>query len=215
MGFFKSLERRVFRPIGRGLKQAAPVLGGVAGSFIPGVGNVVGSAIGSAIGGQLKKGRFDGGSLLRDAGMGVLTGGVMNKLGGGSFLRGAGRGASAASGLKPTDMKNMIGVTGMSGMAPVGNALAQDIGAQAAGSGFRAGLGNMLRDGKTIKAIGDTALGGYQAVQQERIMRQQREQMERNNRLEDEERARREALDPVRAQLLAAMFQRLGLGGAA
>ena len=42
-------------------------------------------------------------------------------------------------------------------------------------------------------------------------MRQQREQMERQNRIEDEERARRQAMDPARAALLAEIFRRMGM----
>ena len=41
----------------------------------------------------------------------------------------------------------------------------------------------------------------------------QRNQMERNNRLEDEDREREQAMDPVRARLLAIMMQRLGGSG--
>lgn len=211
MSFFKSLERKVLRPVGRGLKAAAPVIGGVAGSFIPGVGNVVGSALGSAIGGQLKKGKFDAGALVKDAGVGVLTGGVMNKLGGGSFLGGAK--VDPMNALKPMDAASKVGVTGIT--KSMGNPMAfDDIAAgfapQASG-GFRAGLGNMLKDGKTIKAIGDTAIGGYNAVQQNRMMQMERDQMNRRNRIEDEEIARKQAMDPIRAQLLAAMFERLGM----
>lgn len=225
MSFLRSFERRVLRPVGRGLKAAAPVIGGVAGSFIPGVGNVVGSALGSAIGGQLKKGRFDGGALLRDAGVGVLTGGVMNKLGGGSFLGGAKGAANNAAddvagevlmtpGRSVTQAVKGIGDVSLS-TAPARNFMAE--GALRAGGmakgGIREGIGNVLRDGKTIKALGDTAIGGYQAVQQNRMMEMEREQMERRNAIEDEERRRREAMDPVRGQLLAALMQRLGMGG--
>lgn len=227
MSFFRSFERKVLRPAGRGLRAAAPVIGGIAGSFIPGVGNVVGSALGSAIGGQLKKGRFDGGALLRDAGVGVLTGGVMNKLGGGSFLGGA-KGATGAAAnaddvlnsLPDVNMAARVGATGGKGIARAasGSLPASDLVrgmAQPASGGFRAGVGNLLKDGKTIKAIGDTAIGGYQAVQQNRMMEMEREQMERRNAIEDEERRRREAMDPVRGQLLAALMQRLGMGGGA
>lgn len=210
MSFWRSLERKVFRPVGKGLKAAAPVIGGVAGSFIPGVGNVVGGAIGSAIGGQVKRGKFDAGSLLKDAGTGVLTGGVLNKLGGGSFLGGAR--ANPVDALGSMDAKRVIGVTGMRGMQPASGALA-NTGVEAARGGIRSAIGNALKDGKTIKAIGDTALGGYQAVQQNRMMQMEREQMERRNQIEDEERRRREAMDPARGQLLAALMQRLGLGG--
>lgn len=227
MGFFKSLERKVFRPVGRGLKAAAPVIGGVAGSFIPGVGNVVGSALGSAIGGQLKKGRFDAGALFKDAGVGVLTGGVMNKLGGGSFLGGMGKGAANAgasaddvlNSLPDVNMAARIGSTGAKGIARAGSGslpasdLVRSMAQPMQSGGFRAGVGNLLKDGKTIKAIGDTALGGYQAVQQNRMMEMEREQMERRNAIEDEERRRREAMDPMRGQLLAALMQRLGMGG--
>lgn len=228
MSFFRSFERKVLRPAGRGLRAAAPVIGGVAGSFIPGVGNVVGSALGSAIGGQLKKGRFDAGSLLKDAGVGVLTGGVMNKLGGGSFLGGMGKGAANAgasaddvlNSLPDVNMAARVGATGGKGIARAasGSLPASDLVrgmAQPSSGGFRAGVGNLLKDGKTIKAIGDTALGGYQAVQQNRMMEMEREQMERRNAIEDEERRRREAMDPVRGQLLAALMQRLGMGGGA
>lgn len=85
--------------------------------------------------------------------------------------------------------------------------------ANAPSSGVMSRLGGV--DGKAIKAIGDMALGGYNAVQQNRQMQMERDQMNRRNRLEDEQLERTRAMDPVRAQLLAAMFQRLGLGGAA
>lgn len=71
------------------------------------------------------------------------------------------------------------------------------------------------KDGKTMAAVGQTAVGSLNAYQNNQQMQMQRAQQERENRLMDEDRRRREGMDPVRAQLLAAMFQRLGLGGAA
>lgn len=67
------------------------------------------------------------------------------------------------------------------------------------------------KDGKAIAAIGNTATGAMNAYQNNRAMQMQRAQQERENQLIDEDRDRREALDPVRAQLLAAMFKRMGL----
>lgn len=51
-------------------KAAAPILGGVAGSFIPGVGTAIGSAIGAGLGGAVSGGGVKG-SLIDAAGAGL------------------------------------------------------------------------------------------------------------------------------------------------
>ncbi|MCA2991940.1 hypothetical protein [Gemmatimonas sp.] len=211
MSFFRSFERKVLRPAGRGLRAAAPIIGAVAGSAIPGLGTIAGSALGSAIGGQVKRGKFDGGRLLRDAGVGVLTGGVMSKLGGAGSLLGGGK-TDALNSLAPMNAASKIGITGMGKAAGQSfDDVARALAPQAAQGGIRSAIGNALGDGRTIKALGEAAIGGYGAVQNERMMRQQREQMERQNRIEDEERARRQAMDPARAALLAEIFRRMGM----
>lgn len=74
-----------------------------------------------------------------------------------------------------------------------------------------AGNAPWWKDGKTMAALGSTATGAMNAYQNNQAMRMQQAQQERENRLLDEDRARREGMDPMRAQLLAALFQRLGV----
>lgn len=210
MSFWKSLERNVFRPAGRGLKAAAPVIGGVAGSFIPGIGTIAGSALGSAIGGQVKKGKFDAGALLKDAGMGVLTGGVMSKLGGGSFLGGAAK-ANPVDALKPMDWKGQI--TGQLARGPgngVGGATMDGIMRQ--GGGMAQAAAPWWKQGQNIKALGETGAAALGAYQENRMTNAQLANMKRQQMLEDEDRAREQAMDPARAALLQSIFARLGIG---
>lgn len=213
MSFFKSLERKVLRPIGRGAKAVAPIAGGVIGTAL---GGPLGGALGSSLGGALKRGRIDLGKDAMNFGTGLLTAGIGSKLG----LGGMGGGAAKSMGAMPSaaNMAAKIGITGGSGLAAaapsIGQQTFQSVVSQMAPEAGRSMLGeagNWLSQGQNIKALGDAAIGGLGAYQQNQQLGMQRDQMNRNNALEDEERRRRAALDPARAQLMAALFSRLGL----
>lgn len=84
-----------------------PLIGGIAGSFIPGAGTIIGGALGSAAGAALKQGvkkeQFNPGEILKEGAFG-LAGGVAGKgLGAAAKLLGAGGKAAtqgAAAGAK-------------------------------------------------------------------------------------------------------------------
>lgn len=196
MSFFKALERNVFRPIGRAAKSVAPVAGTIAGGAL---GGPMGAALGSTLGGMAKRGKVDLGQDAMNFGGGLLMGGVASKLG----IPGMG-GGSKVPDLGTLNAKNLIGVTGGKGIAAIpGNAITPS-----AGGGMLSGIGNWLKDGKNLKALGDTALGGYSAVQQER-------EFQRRRAMEDEQMQRNRALDPMRSQLLQMIMQRMGASAGA
>lgn len=200
MSFWRSLERKVFRPIGRAAKAAAPIAGTVIGTA---VGGPLGGAIGSTLGGMAKRGKVDFKHDALNFGGGLLMGGVGSKLGIPGF--GGGGGGNAASSLMKN---NPLGVAAMKGVP------ASTLGGNMnVGRSFMSGVGNFLKDGKNLKAIGDTALGAYGAVQDERTAKIEREREARRRMMENQDRERSQALDPMRAQLLQMIMQRLGAGG--
>jgi hypothetical protein len=200
MGFFKAFERNILRPIGRGAKAVAPIAGTIAGTAL---GGPLGGAIGNTLGGMAKRGKVDLGKDAVNFGSGLLMSGVAGKLG----LGGAAGGAAKTPNLGTLNAKNLIGVTGGKGIAAIpGNAITSGAG-DTMGNGLMSSIGNWMKDGKNLKALGDTAIGGYGAVQQEREFQRRRE-------LENEQRTRSQALDPARAQLLAMIMQRMGGAGA-
>jgi hypothetical protein len=102
--------------------------------------------------------------------------------------------------------QNPMGAAAIRGMA-------NSAGAQGAGNmGLMSSIGGFLKDGKNLKALGDTAIGGMNAVNANRQQRMEREEMERRRRMEDEQLERQRGMDPMRAQLLAQIMQRLGGG---
>jgi hypothetical protein len=197
MSFWRSLERNVFRPVGRVAKAAAPIAGTVAGTAL---GGPLGGAIGSTLGGMAKRGKVDFKHDAMNFGGGLLMGGVAGKLGIPGMGGGGGGGGGASQLLKnnPLGAAAIRGATGNTG------------GGMNVGRSFMSGVGNFLKDGKNLKAIGDTALGAYGAVQDERTAKIEREREERRRMMEDQDRQRSQAMDPARAQLLAMIMQRLG-----
>lgn len=209
MSFFKSLERKVFRPLGRGAKAIAPIAGGIAGTML---GGPVGGAIGSTLGGMAKRGKVDLGKDALNFGGGLLLGGVGSKLG----IPGFGRGGAKVPNLGTMNAKGMIGMTSQGPGSLVGSGISaikggamdglQDAGAR----GLAAGGGNFFKSGANIKALGDTVGGAFGAVQNERALGMQRDEMERRQRMEEEDRQRNQAMDPARARLLEMIMARLG-----
>lgn len=219
------LDREGKSGIGFDLKKGA--IGGVQGYGMGRLGAGIGQAAGiGKIGAMERAGNAIGG------GANSLKAGVMNRLG-----VGAANGAANAS---PTALSHassnsallrpavsvsqpVAGIGNVSlATAPARDFLAEGVMQQAAtGGGFGGGfsLPGMLSDGKTLAALGNTAVGGMNAYNQNQATQMQRAayaaqqaQMERSNRLEDEERARRNSMDPARAALLAQLFAQLGLG---
>lgn len=201
---------------------AGALTGGTGGAIVGGLMSGLDREGKRGIGFDLKRGAIGAaqGYGMGKVGAGLKTG-VMNRLGASAAGQSLGTGAAPANALMSASKSVSMPVSGV-GNVSLATAPARDFMAESAlravGSGVSDGgsmLGSLMRDGKTIKAIGDTAIGGYNAVQQNRMMQMERDQMNRRNRLEDEQLERTRAMDPVRAQLLAAMFQRLGLGGVA
>jgi hypothetical protein len=62
------------------LGKALGVVGGIAGTAIPGVGNVVGAAIGSTLGGALG-GAIEGEGVVSGAATGLMTGPIQEAMG--------------------------------------------------------------------------------------------------------------------------------------
>ena len=204
MSFWKSLERNVFRPIGRGAKTVAPIAGGIVGTAL---GGPLGGALGSSLGGALKRGKFDLKNALMDGGSSLLFNGIASKLGGIPGLGGGAKGG--VPDLAP--MKNMVGMTagnglsaGISGAAPLAAGGIADAAKSAVAEG-----GKKWLTGKNIAAVGDAAIGGMQAyngAQQNKLQQQQYEDFKRR---EEEDREREQAMDPMRSQLLQQIMMRL------
>jgi len=205
MSFWKSLERNVFRPVGRAGKAVAPVALGIAGSSVLGP---LGGALGASLGGALKRGKFDLKNALVDGGSSLLFNGIASKLGG---IPGLGGGAKAGvPDLAP--MKNMIGMTAGSGLkeglsGAVANTASNGIGD--AVKGAVAEGGKKWLTGKNIAAVGDAAIGGMQAYSGMQQNKLQQQMYEDNKRREEEDREREQAMDPMRSALLQQIMMRL------
>lgn len=143
--------------------------------------------------GQGVRGAVQGYGLGKGAGM--LKSGIMNRLGGQAA-------SQAMPSLPGMDPSKMIGLTPTAATAAPGGL------SPVASSGFS------FTDPKTLMALGQTAVGGLNAFQNNQQMQMQRQEQERRNRLEDEQVRRRQAMDPMRSALMAALFQRLGMGTA-
>lgn len=207
------LDREGKGGIGFDLKRGA--MGGVQGYGMGKLGSALGGAAGIGKVGALER----AGSTLGGSASGLKSG-VMNRIGMGAAEQTA---PAVSNPLMTASRSATMPVSGI-GNVTLSTAPARDFMAEgairAAAGGARAGgmgggLGSFLRDGKTIAAAGNALVGGMNAVNANRQMQLERDQLNRRNALEDEDRRRREGMDPVRAQLLAAMFQRLGLGGVA
>lgn len=186
-----------------------PVAALGAGALTGGVG---GAIVGGLMNGLDREGQRGIGFDVGKGAVGAATGYGMGKIGG--ALKGGimGRlGASAMPDAATVMAQNPQGVAAITGTPAASMASG---GGEALQRGVLSRLGsgaaNFLRDGKNVQALGSTALGAANALQQNQAMRFQREQEARRQRLEDEDRQRREALDPARAQLLAEIMRRLG-----
>jgi hypothetical protein len=180
------------------------------------------------------------GALTGGAG-GALVGGLMNGLdreGKGGIGFDVGRGAvGAATGygmgkiggaLKSGVMSRMGGnaATELLANNPAGAAAIRGVPAATMGAGggglqqgvlsrLGSGAANFLRDGKNLAAIGNTAMGAANAMNQNAQLRMEREAIARRQRLEDEDRQRQQTLDPARASLFAEIMRRLQAQGVA
>lgn len=195
------------------LKPAATIGAGLL------TGGMGGAVVGGLMRGLDREGKggigFDVGQGVRGAvqgyglgkGAGMLKSGIMNRLGGQAASQAMpslpGMDPSKMIGLTPTAAKAAPGASVDAIMAQGGRAITP-----VAGSGFS------LTDPKTLMALGQTAVGGLNAFQNSQQMQMQRQEQERRNRLEDEQVRRRQAMDPMRSALMAALFQRLGMGNA-
>jgi hypothetical protein len=180
------------------LKPAATIGAGLL------TGGMGGAVVGGLMRGLDREGKggigFDVGQGVRGAvqgyglgkGAGMLKSGIMNRLGGQAASSAVGAATPAAAASPVT----AAATAAPGGLSPV------------ASSGFS------LTDPKTLMALGQTAVGGLNAFQNNQQMQMQRQEQERRNRLEDEQVRRRQAMDPMRSALMAALFQRLGMGNA-
>ncbi|MFN8996011.1 MAG: hypothetical protein ACK5X3_20420, partial [Pseudomonadota bacterium] len=179
------------------LKPAATIGAGLL------TGGMGGAVVGGLMRGLDREGKggigFDVGQGVRGAvqgyglgkGAGMLKSGIMSRLGG--------QAASSAVGAATPAVASPVTAAATAapgGLSPV------------ASSGFS------FTDPKTLMALGQTAVGGLNAFQNNQQMQMQRQEQERRNRLEDEQVRRRQAMDPMRSALMAALFQRLGMGNA-
>jgi hypothetical protein len=201
----------------RNKQYIKPIATLAAGALTGGVG---GAVVGGLMNGLDRPGKGGIGFDVGKGALGAASGYGMGKIGGalksGVMNRLASNGLAHASKALP-GMPSMIGTTAGNGM-PALSAAAPGAMANAA-PGMLQQAGGMaqqaapwFKDGKTISALGSTAVGAMNAYGQSQQNALQREQMERNNRIEDEDRENERGLDPVRARLLAMMMQRLGAG---
>jgi hypothetical protein len=130
--------------------------------------------------------------------------------------------AGTTGGNAMAGMGGIKSVPGVSSVTRVANAAPPPITTVARGA-MGSGLSDVLpvdtsaltpwyRDGKTMLAAGNMLSGGLNAYNNAQTMRMQRQQMARQQRLEDEDRARRDGLDPARGAILAEILKRLGVG---
>lgn len=183
------------------IKPVATIAAGALGT------PALGAAVGAAMGGLDREGRSGIGFDVKRGALGAAAGYGMGKVGGalksGVMSR---MGGSAASELMANNPLGTAAIQGAS--SNIGGTAMPNVGRQ-----FMSGVGNVMRNGAAIKAVGDTALGAYGAVQDNRTATIEREREDRRRGMEDEDRSRNQALDPARARLLAMIMQRLGGGG--
>lgn len=198
-------NKKIIKPIAT--LAAGALTGGVGGAVVGGLMNGLDREGKGGIGFDVGKGAMGAASGY---GMGKIGGalksGVMSRIGGQAAMKAlpsAAPGAMAPSMAAAPSLSAPSAVQGGLDMLKAG-------GIPKVPSSFMGGVGNALRDGKTISALGATAVGGMNAYGQSQQNALARQQMERNNRIEDEDREREQAMDPVRARLLAMMLQRLG-----
>jgi hypothetical protein len=191
----------------RNKKIIKPIATLAAGALTGGAG---GALVGGLMGGLDREGKGGIGFDVGQGAMGAAKGFGMGKLGQGIGTRLGmpgmfGSGAPSANTLLA---QNPMGAAAIRG---AGSGIANSAAAQGAGNmGLMSSIGGFLKDGKNLKALGDTAIGGMNAVNANRQQRMEREEMERRRRMEDEQIERQRGMDPMRAQLFAQILQRLG-----
>jgi hypothetical protein len=188
----------------RNKKVIKPVATLAAGALTGGAG---GALVGGLMNGLDREGKGGIGFDVGKGAVGAATGYGMGKLGQGVGARlgmpgmfGGGGGSQASQLLA----QNPMGAAAIRG---AGNSAAAQ---GAGGMNIMGGIGNFLKDGKNLKAMGDMAIGGMGAVQQNQRLKMEQDEMRRRRELEDEQRMRQQGMDPMRAQLLQMIMQRLG-----
>ncbi len=186
------------------IKPIATVGAGLLG------GPAAAAALNGAMSGLDREGKSGIGFDVGKGAMGAATGAAMGSAAGGlKNMVMSKLGAGAMPALGGTAPGNLIGVTGATGSAAIPGAAG--MAAPSVTGGIGHSIMGALKDPKALAAIGQTAVGGLNAMQNAQAMRVQQAQQERQNALEEEDRKRKAAMDPVRAQLMAAIFGRLGV----
>jgi hypothetical protein len=196
----------------RNKKIIKPIATLAAGALTGGAG---GALVGGLMGGLDREGKGGIGFDVGRGAMGAATGYGMGKLGQGVGARLGMPGMFGGGGSQASQLlaQNPMGAAAI---RSAGSGVGSSAAAQGAGKmGLMSSIGGFLKDGKNLKALGDTAIGGMNAVNQNRQQRMEREEMERRRRMEDEQIERQRGMDPMRASLLAQIMQRLGGQGAA
>lgn len=192
---------------------AGVLTGGMGGALVGGLMNGLDREGKGGIGFDVGKGAM---GAAQGYGMGKLgaglKAGIMNRLGAGA----AGKGANLlAAGTEPMNrglsMIPEVGADAMPAMAMPAAASAAP-GMAAGGIANAAANGPWYKDGKLLASAGNAMVGGMNAYTNAQQARAMRQQQERENRIQDDALARRRALDPARAALLAQIFSRLGMG---
>lgn len=224
MGFLRELERKVTRPIGKGLKKVAPIGLAVAGNaLLPGAGAFIGGALGDVI----KRGKLDPMSALASGGTGMLAGGIAGKLGATNWLSGKlatsgipGVSNMAADAYAKNAGAKLAGSLGSSGLSAISGAApkATGVGGAVREAAGEAASAPWWKDRATLGAIGQGAQAGAQLYSGMRQDAMERERFDYQRELEERERADREraaqSMAPYAQELLAGMMRRIRGGGA-
>lgn len=219
---WRGFERKFLRPIGKGLKAAAPIAGAVVGGA---VGGPLGAGLGSALGGMAKRGKFDLSDALLDAGTGALTSGIAGRLG----ITGKLSGALAKSGIPGVadgaanqylnaasgKLAGSLATAGTQGAGSLATNAARAAGSLKAGApGMAQGL---FSDPAKLQALGAAGQAGasiYGAQKADALEREQWEwQRARQEEEDEEERRTAAALAPYTQSLMEGMRRRIGTPG--
>lgn len=161
------------------------VAGGLAGSFIPGVGTMLGSALGGALGGAAARGKFDAGNLIGDTLGGVSGGQIPNAVGAlrGAFTGGAGAAAGSATA--------GAGAPAMPPGFDLNNVANANVVGQRSIGGMARAAGGFLRDNPEVVGMGLQAAGQAQNAAANRSMQRDAINFERQQYEDEQERRRR------------------------
>lgn len=159
------------------------VAGGLAGSFIPGVGTMLGSALGGALGGAAARGKFDAGNLIGDTLGGVSGGQVPNAVGAlrGAFTGGGAAGAATAG----------AGAPAMPPGFDLGNVANANVAGSRSLGGLARAAGGFLRENPEVVGMGLQAAGQAQNAAANRSMQRDAMNFERQQYEDEQERRRR------------------------